>query len=498
MEDIKLIYSNNNEEIILINHFNLKVFRDNCRIGKFNINDNILNIEWDHNVNEYYIKITDNNDISTYKFINGNYRKICINNEIIDLNNINYTIINDNLILLKTNNYYTKVYEYYNNIFNDVTNVYNKLIYIKNNSWEELCVINNYTYFIFRQSDINEYGTYEINNNILIINWEKWDKELFYLINNIYIHENIINNKNNSLETNEINLNEINFSNNEIINLSEQNIFSFEYSTPENNSLLDNLCVDKLNIESTIFSEELLSNENTEMNLFSEELYSKENIEMNLFSGTQYLKENTEMNLNDYVNLSEQNIDKELSSNEKELYFYHKDWNEYCILNYDKNILYKKNDISETAQFIINNNIEKNSNFNEDSSLFLKNLFSNENIIILNWKKWESEIFYLFDNEYYSNNYIQYVLILNNVNDKPLLVKYILNNYNNKVYSKNYCYVSEYILNEDYLIIDDKYYYKKISSLYIDKNIFYKELYINENINSSIFSEITIIVYFIH
>ena len=75
MEDIKIIYSSNNEEIILINHFNLKVFKNNNKIGKFNINDNILNIEWDHNVNESFIKISDNNDISTYKFINENYKK---------------------------------------------------------------------------------------------------------------------------------------------------------------------------------------------------------------------------------------------------------------------------------------------------------------------------------------------------------------------------------------------------------------------------------------
>jgi hypothetical protein len=99
MEDIKIIYSSNNEEIILINHFNLNVTKNNNKIGKFNINDNILTIKWEHNVTEYFIKITDNNDISTYNFIKGDYKKICINNEIFDLNNnIDYTIIDDDLI----------------------------------------------------------------------------------------------------------------------------------------------------------------------------------------------------------------------------------------------------------------------------------------------------------------------------------------------------------------------------------------------------------------
>ena len=187
-------------------------------------------------------------------------------------------------------------------------------------------------------------------------------------------------------------------------------------------------------------------------------------------------KDNTIMNNNECVDseVSAKDNAINISNNEKELYFYHKDWNEYCILNYDKNILYKKNNTSEIAKFIINN-------------------LSIENSIILNWEKWDSEIFYLFDNEYYSNNYIQYVILLNNINGKLSFVKYILNNYNNKVYSKYYCYISEYILNEDYLIIDDKYQYKELKSF---DNDFFKELYINceiktENIENN-FSEYTL------
>jgi len=506
MEDIKIIYSDNNEEYILINHFNLKVFKNNNKIGKFNINDNILNIEWDHNVTEYFIKINDNNDdISVYNFINGDYKKICINNEITDLNNnIYYCIINDDIILLKTNNYYNKVYKNKNNIFYDVTNIYDKLIYVKNNSWEELCVINNYTYFIFRQSNINEYGTYEINNNILKINWEKWEPEIFYFVNDIYINDKLIENTEiNIIESvsssffpekiekeNTINLSEHICANKELF--TEVNTCANKEPFTEVNTCVDkelftevNTCVDQepFTEVNTCVDQELFTEVNT---CVDQELFTEVNTcvdqepftEVNTCANKEPFTEvNTcvDQELFTEVNtcvdqelFTEVNtcVDQELfievntcsDFNEKtkieEIYFYHKDWNEYCILNYNINILYKKNNVNELAHIIFN-----------------------KNILMLKWEKWESEIFYLFDGKYYSSKYIQYVLILNDFNKLLFITDnfkqykneniYILNSYNNKVYT-DYNYIYDYTITDDILIIDDEYYYKDIKSLYID------------------------------
>lgn len=409
MEDVKLIYSSDNQEVILINHFNLKVLKNNNEIGYFNINENILNINFDNNISYYFTKIDDNNDISTYKFINNysneiekNNIEININNNLIEFDrNIDYKIIDKdkNLILLKNNNYYNKIYKKTNNIYNDITQFYDKLIYIKNNSWEEHCVINDYTHFIYRSSNIDEYGNFEINNNILTISWEKWDKEIFYLDNDIYIKKN--------------NLSEL------IVDVDvELSIKNVE----------ENIDIDKC-----IFIEQIEQKE-----VFIEHIEQKEVL-----------------------------VEQIEQINQKEVYFNHKDWNEYCIIDYDKNILYKKYNINEIADVIIE-----------------------DNKIILNWKKWNSETFYLFDEQYYLNQFIKYVEILSERSvDKENKYVYILNQKNNRAYIcstqssgiNNYTYINEYILEENYIIIDEKYYYKEIDNKLIAYKNEYEESIIYKN-----------------
>jgi len=52
-------------------------------------------------------------------------------------------------------------------------------IYILHNDWNEICYLENNK--IFRKSNKEEYGIYNIKNNKLYINWENWSFEKFYL-----------------------------------------------------------------------------------------------------------------------------------------------------------------------------------------------------------------------------------------------------------------------------------------------------------------------------
>ena len=80
-----------------------------------------------------------------------------------------------------------KIIENINNLLDNENKNKNKNnldnIYIIHNDWNEICYLENNK--IFRKYNNNneniEYGKYNIKNNKLIINWEKWDTEKFYL-----------------------------------------------------------------------------------------------------------------------------------------------------------------------------------------------------------------------------------------------------------------------------------------------------------------------------
>ena len=59
-------------------------------------------------------------------------------------------------------------------------------IYIKHNDWEGTCFFKDNK--IYRKCNIEEYGNYNIKNNILTIYWEKWNTELFYSFDNQYYY----------------------------------------------------------------------------------------------------------------------------------------------------------------------------------------------------------------------------------------------------------------------------------------------------------------------
>ena len=70
-------------------------------------------------------------------------------------------------------------------------------IYIKHNDWEGTCFFKDNK--IYRKCNIDEYGNYNIKNNILTIYWEKWNTELFYSFDNKhYYSKELFNDKYNN------------------------------------------------------------------------------------------------------------------------------------------------------------------------------------------------------------------------------------------------------------------------------------------------------------
>ena len=215
MEDIKLIYPNYDEDVI-INYFISKIInKKNKNNGTFIIENDILIINWENiDIEERFLKIekiTDDNNledekISIYKFICND-----INNINIEINNNIYNfLINKTKIYNKddTNIYYLiknidsekikvkiddnyKLFELNNeDIYVDMTDKYNEEINIVHQTWTDICIINKYTNLLYRLNNIEEHGTFNINDNQLSIYWEKWDKELFVNKDNIYYYYN--------------------------------------------------------------------------------------------------------------------------------------------------------------------------------------------------------------------------------------------------------------------------------------------------------------------
>ena len=58
-----------------------------------------------------------------------------------------------------------------------------KYINVKNNNWNEICILNYKEYKIYRKNNYCDCGTFYYENNDLIVNWEQYGNEKFYLSN---------------------------------------------------------------------------------------------------------------------------------------------------------------------------------------------------------------------------------------------------------------------------------------------------------------------------
>ena len=210
-----MINIDNIEYPIIINYINKKLYNnDNIYkpIGYYVVENEAITLHIKNNKYIYecpHYKLCYKYYYAIDFFTNGHYQNIIldyhafiydiINNKIFDKYNKDFGDIFYNII--KINNKFIINNKIYENLYIDdlqyyeVTTKYNESIYIYHESWEENCIINRYIGYFYRLSS-NEKENMKINNNYLIVYWEKWNPELFICIdnsNNIYRHFNKFN-----------------------------------------------------------------------------------------------------------------------------------------------------------------------------------------------------------------------------------------------------------------------------------------------------------------
>jgi hypothetical protein len=97
-------------------------------------------------------------------------------------------------------------------------------IIIINREWTGICFIES-SKRLYRKNLSNEYGTYEIDNNKLIITWDNWEKEEFYKIDkNKYIISNLFFSKYLYIDF----YDKINMKNTIVFNIEENIFYTFD------------------------------------------------------------------------------------------------------------------------------------------------------------------------------------------------------------------------------------------------------------------------------
>ena len=119
-------------------------------------------------------------------------------------------------------------------------------LYIYHKDWEGTCIIENNQ--IFRENMIDEFGTYEIINNKLLIKWDKWNEEEFYYYNNssVYYVKDIFENKYSTINVlNKDNIQLI------ILDKNNNNYILYEFSSP-NTLILNKILEDTYTIDNDL------------------------------------------------------------------------------------------------------------------------------------------------------------------------------------------------------------------------------------------------------
>ena len=385
------------EEIILINYFTSVVLKKNNEKGKFVFENDILKINWNKNSKEeLFIKNDKILDDSIYSYI-------YIKNEIEDYNE---NEIEDN---------------------NENENIYNNIVYNgkKINIFFDKKVI---IFFINKDDNKifnidNESIVFDIkiiNNEIININLNNEYYNVFELIDDIYY-----DNTDKFNETIEIKHNTWN----DYCIINKHN--NFLYRLTDNQEIANfDLNGEKLIIYWKKWNYEIFLKKN---NIYEIEKNNKVEceVECEVEYEAECEAESEKHNIQDYESIkNENNIDFsdkiEGTKILNEIYIYHNDWNELCIIDGEK--IYRKNNKDEYGDYEIKNN----------------------KLRIL-WKLWDEEIFYNFNetenkyDEYYYEKYVK--------NLEYNSGKYFINTYNSKIYNNNYSNVGKSKFEDKKIII---------------------------------------------
>lgn len=439
MEDIKVIYSDikNIYDYFLINHFNHSVInKKNNYNGIFSIDNNILEIKWNENK-----KIE--------KFIKDNNKNL-EDTDFIDT----YILIKDQILNNNNNN--------------------TKKVYFIHPKWEDFILLS-FDDNKFERESTNDKGNFILDNDIITINWEKYEPEKF-----------ILNNDNNNyylLENNNFDIN----NDDDIYNKSKNGIFFHPFNPFVT---LSSLSIEKLNKEIIIYLEinndkiKIFKNKVNITNNFNDKIYLKhvnwdEEVSINYIDNLIYRNKNIKFDLFLFENIEKNNILNEnkeylnnlllkntnkneislpldfgsfMFDNDKliinwnnwgketfinkngiycyqaeliEIFFYHPKWEDYCLL--DNINIYIKNDINLSGKFI-----------------------KDDNKITIEWINNLKEIFYLYENKYYNDIYIDSVKF----NDNNFKINYL----NNYIYENNQKFGSFFFKKDKFIIDYDKEY----------------------------------------
>lgn len=531
------------EEIILINYFTSSVLKKNNEKGKFVFENDILKINWNKNSKEeLFIKNDKEYDYSIYSYIyikneneneneieneksnkneNENiYNNIVYNgkkinivfdkkvviffinkdcNKIFNIDNesisFDIKIINNEIINIKLNNEYYNVFELIDDIYYDNTDKFNETIEVKHNTWNDYCIINKYNNFLYRLTNNQETAYFDLNNEKLIIYWEKWNSEIFLKKNNIYEIENNEIECNIQVDDNIKNDNNIDFLD-KIINseIIEENKILNEIYIYHNHwnelCIIDDLKIYRKNNKDEYGDYKIKNNKLLILwKLWSEEVFYKFNEIDNEYYYEKYIKNleynndkyfintfNNKIYNSNYFNVGKSKFEDKkiiisfLNSNEKEYDFIEHDDTIIIYENIFKEIIivkdFEEKYIINLINFKINdkNNI-KNGTYkinNNIINIFWNNLTYSEEYIFVNNKYYyykyyniNNTIFYLFDdcnykilkidtfnNFFHNDDYVTKIKFLNN-NDYYYLIEddilktYLLNStdYNGTQYN---------------------------------------------------------------
>ena len=217
MEDIQLNY-NNNFLNVTVNYFTSKIIIENIEEGDFKINDNNIYIKWNNGNEELFLKKDNNNNNLVYylstientdinrrdnQYPNDNqytmnlpvknfdkelFYEVSTKENTDYQNNDNqntYDQNNDNQNTDYQNNDNQNT-DYQNNDNQNILINYFEEIYVENESWNDICILNKETKYLYRKSNNEEDGYFEKDDNKIIIKWTKWNPEQFICYNGIY------------------------------------------------------------------------------------------------------------------------------------------------------------------------------------------------------------------------------------------------------------------------------------------------------------------------
>jgi len=450
--------------------------------GAFNIIDNILVINWNNdnidnfNLNEkteygahyseyilnnlfqkLYIK---NNDsvIDKYKIylLNKNDSKLFfynknnlflfdylkIDEEFIMIYFLKEVTVDNNMLVFDENFKFTEkinelliskyknpeyLYEIYKFNFDEIkyyTNVtenYLEEINIEHKDWKEICIINKYLKILYRKSELSEYGNYILNENKLIIYWNKWNEEVFINNNGIYYYDNYSTNNMNSISSSFINNN---ITNTNITNTNNDNnkIKEIKLETNKDNKI-------QTELTNGIYDKKIKSIPNIVLNKVLSEL-----------------------------------------DNEK-IFIYHLDWNDECFIK--DNYMYRKSNEYEYGKFFYKKNklIIYWEKWDKDLFFYIENKFYSQKFLkYLNFNN-KNYIINIFLNKIYQEINEKYIYIgsFNYIFDKISIL------WESETENKDYSYESDIF----YLDIEES--EKKTDSYKFDIIILNDENIINEN-----------------